>query len=291
MLRGFLKHIPTGAVPLRVISMTTLAACGFGSDGRSYAKASRMTAPKRILLTGAAGRIGRAFFKAQQPAFTFRLTDLAPRSFEVPEPHEFMPGDLQNPEFCQTLCRNIDVVVHLAGVPDPNATFEAVLTHNIVVTHQIFRAAKQAGCQRVVAASSAQAVEGYPVDVQVSAHMPVRPKNLYGVSKCFVEALASYYAFQEDLPAVVLRIGAYEVPEQHELHTTRDLSAFISPRDAAQLIERAIVTPEIRFFIAHGISHNRFKRLDLSETNRVLGYAPKDDAFSMFDIPIDTLAG
>lgn len=32
--------------------------------------------------------------------------------------------------------------------------------------------------------------------------------------------------------------------------------------------------------IGHGISNNRFKRLDLSETTRVLGYQPQDDAFA-----------
>lgn len=42
----------------------------------------------------------------------------------------------------------------------------------------------------------------------------------------------------------------------------------------------------MKHLIAHGISNNRFKRLDLSETTRVLGYHPVDDAFREFDIPI-----
>lgn len=42
----------------------------------------------------------------------------------------------------------------------------------------------------------------------------------------------------------------------------------------------------MKHLIAHGISNNRFKRLDLSETTRVLGYHPKDDAFQTFEIPI-----
>jgi len=34
------------------------------------------------------------------------------------------------------------------------------------------------------------------------------------------------------------------------------------------------------FMIAHGISDNRFKRLDLSHTRKALGYDPKADAFT-----------
>lgn len=33
------------------------------------------------------------------------------------------------------------------------------------------------------------------------------------------------------------------------------------------------------FVIAHGISDNRFKRLDLTETRQALGYSPQANAF------------
>jgi hypothetical protein len=54
--------------------------------------------------------------------------------------------------------------------------------------------------------------------------------NMYGVSKCFGEAVASYFAHA----------------------------------------------------IIHGISNNRFKRLDLTATRDLLRYAPQDDAFEIF---------
>ena len=38
------------------------------------------------------------------------------------------------------------------------------------------------------------------------------------------------------------------------------------------------------FVIAHGISNNRFKRLDLTETKRILGYDPKSDSFATWNI-------
>ena len=247
-------------------------------------------AQKRILLTGAAGRIGSTFFETKQETFTFRLTDLARKSLTVSSPHEFVSADLREPEQCDALCKDVDTIIHMAGIPDASASFDDVLVNNMIVTQNIFQAALKNNCHRVVVASSAQATEAYPVDVQVNHTMPVRPKNLYGVSKCFVEALASYYAAEENLSAIALRIGAFEFPETHKLETTRDLSAFLSPRDACHLLEQCVLTENITFFIGHGISNNRFKRLDLSETTRVLNYYPQDDAFEMFDLPIDTLS-
>ena len=61
----------------------------------------------------------------------------------------------------------------------------------------------------------------------------------------------------------------------------------MSYSNATHLIDRAIQANVKGNFIAHGISNNRFKRLDLTETCRVLGYKPQDDAFSIFPIPSD----
>ena len=55
-------------------------------------------------------------------------------------------------------------------------------------------AARAAGLRRVIYASSIHAVSGGPTDVQVKPEDPVNPGDLYGVSKCFGEALARYMA-------------------------------------------------------------------------------------------------
>jgi hypothetical protein len=38
----------------------------------------------------------------------------------------------------------------------------------------------------------------------------------------------------------------------------------------------------MRVAIVHGISDSRFKRLDITSTRDLLGYAPRDDAFNIF---------
>lgn len=241
---------------------------------------------KRILLTGAMGRIGRTVFENCQDDYAFTLVDVAPRHEEISAPHKSVVVDLSDPNGLAELCHGVDAVVHLAGVPDPKAEFDALLPANILATTYLLKAAQEAGCSRFVFARSAQTIEGYPVDRQIVPGMSVAPANLYGVTKCYGEALCSYYATQKGMSCVALRIGAFEPVEGHELANARDLSAWLSYRDAVHLVVRSIEADVDGFLIGYGISNNRFKRLDLTETKRVLGYAPQDDAFATFDLPI-----
>jgi uronate dehydrogenase len=240
----------------------------------------------KILITGGCGKIGSYFARFAADKYTIRVADKV--TWDVaklgPLAGESMVVDLQSLEGCRQACAGIDMVIHLAADPSPTADFlESLLANNIVATYNMARAAKEAGCTRFIFASSAHAVAAYPADVQINANMPVRPKNLYGVSKCFGEALAAYYAFNEGLPAVVLRIGAYLFPEEVELgHLLPDeTNAFLDPDDFNQLLIKCLETPDITFAMAHAISDNRFKRLDLTETRQVLGYQPQADAFDL----------
>ena len=239
-----------------------------------------------VLLTGACGRIGRTFFEASKDRYTFVLTDRVEPDFVVDAPHRFVSLDLSDPAAMGEVLEGIDVIVHLAGIPHATATFNELLPNNILATTYLFEAAVAAGVKRLVFASSAQTIEGYPVDRQITPGMQVMPANLYGVSKCYGEALCAFYAAKRNLSTIAIRIGAFEFPDRHELTNARDLSAWLSPRDAVQLLQRSVEVEGVQHLIAHGISNNRFKRLDLSETMRVLDYCPVDDAFQTFDIPI-----
>ncbi|ORM50746.1 epimerase [Pantoea conspicua] len=239
---------------------------------------------KKILLTGASGRIGRTCFSALSEAYDFILTDLQVPDDEIPLPHRFIAADLSQPGAAAALlaAAQPDVIVHLAGVPDADAPFEQLLPANILAVTWLLDAAAASACRRFVFASSAQTIEGYPVDVQIQPGMAVAPANLYGVTKCYGEALCSFYASQRGLSCVALRIGAFEPKQAGVLKNARDYSAWLSPQDAVRLITCAIDAENISFFIGYGISDNRFKRFDLTATREVLGYQPADDAFREF---------
>jgi nucleoside-diphosphate-sugar epimerase len=240
-------------------------------------------------LTGAAGRIGSAYFAHAADRYRFRLADrlTEPLAGATARGHEVIALDVADAGACQEVCRGVDTVVHLAADPSPEADFYgSLLDNNIKGTYNVFRAAKDQGCRRVVFASSVHAVAGYPRDVQPRADSPVRPFNMYGVSKCFGEAVAACFAYGEGLSSIAIRIGAYDAEWLREHPTAETMSAFLSHRDMNHLLDRCIDTPNIPFAIVHGISNNRFKRLDLSSTRHLLGYDPQDDAFQIFGVDL-----
>jgi nucleoside-diphosphate-sugar epimerase len=240
---------------------------------------------RSVLLTGAAGRIGTGFWRATGDRYRFRLADRDADSLGEARGHEVVNLDVADPEGCRSACDGIDTVVHLAADPSPEADFPgSLLANNIVGTYNVFQAAADAGCRRVVFASSGHAVAGYPSDVQPGPASPVRPANMYGVSKCFGEATASCFA-ETGLSAIAVRIGWYEPPAEVLRGADADLAAsgFVSARDLNQLLTRCIETPDIDFAIVYGISDNRFKRFDLTSTKRLLGYAPEDDGFRLLE--------
>jgi nucleoside-diphosphate-sugar epimerase len=120
------------------------------------------------------------------------------------------------------------------------------------------------------------------------------------VSKCFGEAVAAYFAQADGLSSIVVRIGAYDDGcadnwlrarpangEPAPYINARELAGYVSARDLNQLLIRCIETPAIGFAIVHGLSENRFKRLDLTSTRNLLGYTPQDDAFAIFSETLD----
>ncbi len=241
--------------------------------------------PLRVLVTGAAGIIGTAFWQRRHGDFSLRLADLhTGKLAEAPCP--FIQLDVADHAACLAACADIDVVLHLAGVPHAGADFDTqLLQPNIIGTHNLFRAAQVKKVKRVVFASSAQAIEGYPLDAQVHEHMPARPANMYGASKAFGEGVASAFAHQHGMTTIAVRIAnvAHFAPGQQ--HSTRDIAAFISERDVVQLLARCIaadVAPG--YHVVHGVSDNRYKRLSIAATRQLVGYAPQDDGFTLLGL-------
>ncbi len=236
----------------------------------------------RVLVTGAAGRMG-AYFSRNCKKYALRLQvhHLDDKARKLAAFGEVIEGDLSDLKFLKKICTGIDVVLHLAGDPNPSATWDSLLENNIIGTYHLFAAAKAARCRRVIYASSIHAVSGYPADVQVKPDDPVNPGDLYGVSKCFGEALARYMAGQEGLSVIALRIGACQPLENaQKAGCLHNMDAFLSFADFQQLAERCIDDESVHFAIFHALSHNKFKRLDISSARECLGYAPQDDFFA-----------
>lgn len=236
-----------------------------------------------VLLTGAAGRIGTAFRREHGERYRFRLADLTVAALDdTPGAgHEIVRLDIVDAAACRMACEGIDTVVHLAADPSPEADWESsLLPKNIRGTVNVFRAASEAGCRRVVFASSVHAVGGYDWDDPIADDAAPRPVNLYGASKAFGEAVASTYA-AIGLSGIAIRIGAYDAPWFHERGTARDAMAYVSARDLNDLLVRCIETEGIDYAVVAGVSNNARSRFTLARTRSLLGNAPRDDGFAI----------
>lgn len=235
----------------------------------------------RVLVTGASGQIGSSFVSAcHGSGLELVRTDL-----DDPDPDSEFPFhrlDVTDRAACEDACYDIDAVLHLAADPRPDADFAtAVLPVNIVGTYNMAVASVAARTQRFVYASSAQAVEGYPLDRQVREADAPWPANDYGAGKAFGEALCASLAVRSSTSFIAVRIGNYrpEAPDQ-STSPLRDRAAWLSPRDANQLLSLALARPSIGYLVAHGVSDNAVKRLAIDATITTLAYRPQDDAFA-----------
>jgi uronate dehydrogenase len=228
------------------------------------------------VVTGAAGRIGRSIVPPLSARWDVVATDLTPDSCSG-----ITSLDVTDEPACREAFRGADAILHLAAIPDPYAGWDRLLPANVIGTHAVARAAADAGAHRLVLASSLQAVRAMPCGIQRRADDPARPANLYGATKAWAEALGSWIATTSSTTVVALRIGYFAPgPPDHENWPTDDLAAWLSPRDATELARAAVEAEDLTFAVVNGTSANRFPQADLSQTRRLLGYQPLDDAWA-----------
>lgn len=233
-----------------------------------------MTANRTVLVTGAAGRIGRAVCPGLAAVgWTVRGTDLA----ELPEGVYGARADLADPADAPVLAdllAGTGAVLHLAGIPGED-DWGRILAVNVNATQGVLAAALQARVRRVVLASSNHAA-GFvrrPAHGRLPAGIPPRPDTFYGVSKAALEALGALYAERHGMDVVALRIGSF----QPRPRTPRELATWLSPRDAVRLAHATLSAPSPGFATVWGISANTRAWWSLAE-GRALGYHPADDA-------------
>jgi NAD+ dependent glucose-6-phosphate dehydrogenase len=97
---------------------------------------------QRVLITGAAGRIGSFVRRAWDGRYDLVLTDRKPPS--DPGGAEVVVGETEDVEAMRRACRGVDTVLHLAADANSNADFDAsLLRNNIIGTHNVYRAAAE----------------------------------------------------------------------------------------------------------------------------------------------------
>ena len=243
---------------------------------------------KKVLLLGAAGRIGIGFtedyLKNKDYKKSYELILGVHNKRFKDKNLKVRYFSLENIESLKKAMKGVDVVVNLAANPDPPAEFKDLIKPNLIGAYNVFEAARQAKCSRVIFASSIHAVEGYGHGYEVKSTDVSKPIDFYGASKVFGEALCYTFFAKYGLSCLAIRIGAYTTEDKMRsvCFSRHDYDHVISQRDMSQLIHKCIIAPKkVKYGILSGISNDKQKDLDLKFSKKLVGYKPKDDAYKL----------
>ncbi len=226
---------------------------------------------KKIVLTGAAGRLG-SYLREPLTKLCEELVSTDVVDVGKLYPNEaFVKADLTKLDEMTALMKGADMVVHFGAIGD-EAPFEQILGPNIIGAYNVWEAAFQNGVKRVVYASSIHAVGMYPKTEFIGVDVPHRPDTFYGLAKCFAEDLGRMYWEKRQIEAVCLRILSCA-----KVTNARALGSWLSYEDLVHLVTRAIDTPIVGFSIVYGVSNNDRAPVD-NTAAQFLAYRPKDNA-------------
>lgn len=233
----------------------------------------------RILVTGAAGSIGRTLVPGLMAAGHQVIGFDRQGAPDDGSTTAWYTGDCADPSVVGPVfaAENLDAVVHLAGYPAEQSLPEALTSH-VVTTAALLDAMVGHDVRRIVFASSNHAVgrtphEGFTPASPMPVGVRARPDTFYGVGKVSAEALLSLYADRYRIDAIACRIGSFlDRPD-----SVRALSTWLSPEDCVRLFAAALSAPTPGFAVLYGISANTRAWWDLGP-GRALGYEPQDDA-------------
>jgi uronate dehydrogenase len=231
---------------------------------------------KPVLLTGAAGNLGREITRALAAnGWRLRLTDRVPFPDAVPEGAEFRLADLTDGEAILRLAEGCGTILHFGAIASEHS-FETVIGPNITGLYHAYEAARQAGA-RMVFASSNHVVGFHERSEVLDAGCEFRPDGFYGLSKIYGEMMGRLYWDKHGVESVFLRIGScFKVPVD-----ARMLATWLSFGDLTRLVECSALagtTGPAGCIVIWGVSNNRRMSWWRNDARAIIGWSPQDSA-------------
>jgi uronate dehydrogenase len=223
---------------------------------------------KRILITGAAGDVGRRITPLLSKVYAEVVLSDVKSMPALAANQTFVQADLTDMAAVTKAVAGVDAIMHLGGY-SVDGPWDDILNANIIGCRNLFEAARVAGVKRVVFASSNHAVGYYPRSHTIPVDVTTLPDGYYGVSKAFGEAIGAMYAKKHGLGVTCLRIGNVgDKPLD-----ARRLAIWLHPEDLVQLIRIGFEHPAIGYEIFYGASDNTRAWWDNARA-REFGYKP-----------------
>lgn len=266
----------------------------------------RCVPPARVLVTGAAGRLGAANVRLLA-ARGVAVTALDRREPEDTDADRVVVGDAADPDVVSRAMAGVDAVVHLAAFPSPNhASAADVFSVNSRATFATLDAAARAGVHRAVIASSYSILglvwgPGHlrPAYVPVDTGLPLQVADPYALSKQADEATAAMICRRYGITVTALRFpytadAEVRLPERAEVYRSdpgagrAELWSYLDERDAARACWAGLTAPVSGMnavFIAAPDTLAPYPTEDLLDA--YLPEVPRHGTFPGREVPID----
>jgi uronate dehydrogenase len=246
----------------------------------------------RIVITGAAGRIGSQIVEELSGTHELCLIDRRPvpgRCSTIadlanyPESGSWKDCFSRKNRRWTSAFEKSDVVIHLAANPKTGARWEEVLPDNIRATWNVLEAAAKYRVPRLVFASSNWAVKAHEQSLapdcylesgpKMASEMPPSPLTVYGLSKAFGELAGSMFVREGKLKSfLAVRIGNYNRrPTTDEAVRAR----WIGEEDLRSLFRHCVEAELKGFHVVYGVSAQKTAPYDLAHTRQLLSWLPR----------------
>lgn len=228
---------------------------------------AHQSAPTRVLVTGASGRLGRAVV-AHLATLGVAVTALELAADPALPVDRLVVGTAEDPEIVTEALSGVDAVVHCAAIPSPTlGTPLEVFGTNTRATFVVLDQAARAGIGRAAIASSYSitglpftraGVDPHPAYLPIDEALPQQVEEAYGLSKQVDEATAAMICRRFPMAVVALRFPFLGDPDERlprlaaryaadPATGARELWSYLDFRDAARAAWLAVSRPVTGF--------------------------------------------
>jgi len=235
--------------------------------------------PRIVVVTGSAGRLGRAACRALLGrGWHVRAFD------RVASPAgEAIVADLADSAALDRALAGAAALVHLAATPDDDDFATRLLPDNLLGLHHCVEAARRADVPRVILASSGQVnfVQQNAGPWPIRVGDPISPRGWYAVTKVALEAAGQIHARVTGHPVISVRLGWCPRDRAHaeELGASfHGPHCYLSPRDAGSFFAAAVEhpLPPGHHLLFASSRPAEIAMLDLGPAKALLGWEPVD---------------
>lgn len=166
----------------------------------------------RVATTGGSGRVGQHVVR-ELVARGHHVTNIDRRAGDTPA-QRFVYADIRKREQIQPILENVDALIHMAEIPHAQAPFsnDEIFSSNITGTAVVLQTAAELKLKRAIYTSSCQAYGIWggpavpPLYFPIDEKHPLRPQNVYGLSKQVNEMFCDFLSRTTGLSIAIFRL-------------------------------------------------------------------------------------